>query len=124
MICKTCNSRKKLMHLDQEDGLKPHIGLFLALNGHFRVSKIFFGTCTTLRYYISRPANHDTLDIVIPNHNAQSPKLMFEQENGPSWPIVGAFIELRHFSLFVVGYHPAKNLSTKIYIIWRQYYLR
>ena len=35
-------NRQKLMHFEQENGLKPHFGPFLALNGPFSGQHIFF----------------------------------------------------------------------------------
>ena len=35
-------NRQKLMHFEQENGLKPHFGPFLALNGPFLGQHIFF----------------------------------------------------------------------------------
>ena len=35
-------NRQKLMHINQENDLKPHFGPFLALNGPFLGQHIFF----------------------------------------------------------------------------------
>ena len=35
-------NRRKLMHINQENDLKPHFGPFLALNGPFLGQHIFF----------------------------------------------------------------------------------
>ena len=35
-------NRRKLMHFEQDNGLKPHFGPFLALNGPFLGQQIFF----------------------------------------------------------------------------------
>ena len=35
-------NRQKLMHINQENDLKPHFGPFLALNGPFLAQHIFF----------------------------------------------------------------------------------
>ena len=55
-------NRQKLMHINQENGLKPHSGPFLALTGPFLGQQIFF----------QRFDHYLVLDTVIPHHNMQN----------------------------------------------------
>ena len=42
-------NRRKVMNLDQENGLKPHFGPFLALTGPILEPKDFFSSSKTIR---------------------------------------------------------------------------
>ena len=67
-------NRGKAIHSEQENGLKPHFGPFLALIGPIRgPTKIF-----------QHLKHHQVLDIITPRYDIQNrQKLMhFDQENG------------------------------------------
>ena len=103
-------NRGKAMHLEQENGLKPHFGPLVAL----------FGPILGPTKFFQHVKNHQVLDIIILNHNMQNcQKLMiFEEENGlkphfgPFLALNGPFlahqiffskIGLRHFSRLIRG---------------------
>ena len=76
-------NRGKAIHSEQENGLKPHFGPFLALIGPIRgPTKIF-----------QHLKHHQVLDIITPNHDMQDwGKVMhLEQENGLK-PHFGPFL--------------------------------
>ena len=79
------HNQQKLTHIEQENGLKPHFGPFLALIGPFLGQQIFF----------QHLDSHYVLDIFILNHNMQNrQKLMqISQEKGLS-PHFGPFLAL------------------------------
>ena len=78
-------NRQKLMHFEQDNGLKPHFGPFLALNGPFQGQQIFF----------QHFSHHQVLDLLTLDHITQNrQKLMyFEQQNGLK-PHFGPFLAL------------------------------
>ena len=43
-------NRRKLMHINQENDLKPHFGPFLALNGPFLGQHIFFQKSENVKF--------------------------------------------------------------------------
>ena len=86
-------NRQKLMHFEQENGLKPHFGLFLgqklALNGPFKGQPNFF----------QHFDHHQILDIITLYHNMQNWQKLthYEHEHGlkphfgPLWPKLSPF---------------------------------
>ena len=78
-------NRQERMNFEQENGLKPHFGRFLALIGPILGPPNFF------QYF----CQYQVLDIVIIDHNMQNrQKLMhFEQANGLK-PHFGPFLAL------------------------------
>ena len=69
-----CKIREKAIHLEQENGLKPHFGPFLAL------IRPILGPINFFQYL----KHHQVLDIITSNHDMQNRgKVMhLEQENG------------------------------------------
>ena len=79
-------SREKQMHLEHENGLKPHFSPFLALIRPILGPRNFFQPLD----------HHQVLQIITAYHNTQNrEKLMrFEQENGLK-PHFGPFLALK-----------------------------
>ena len=116
-------NRRKLMHINQGNDLKPHFGPFLALNGPFQGQQIFFRHL--VHYYL--------LDIINIQHYMQNRrKLMhINQENdikphfGPflaqNCPFLGQhifFFKNPKTSLFLVsGPLPTCQISENLYRI-------
>ena len=78
-------NRQEPMSFEQENGLKPHFGPFLALIGPILGPTKFF----------QHLKHHQVLDIITPNHDMQDQgKVMdLEQENGLK-PHFGPFLAL------------------------------
>ena len=84
------HNQQKLTHIEQENGLKPHFGPFLALIGPFLGQQIF----------IQHLDSHQILDIVILNHNMHNQQKLThtERENGlkphfgPFFALIGPFL--------------------------------
>ena len=76
-------NRGKAMHLEQENGLKPHFGPLVAL----------FGPILGPTKFFQHVKNHQVLDIITSNHDMQNRgKVMHsEQENGLK-PHFGPFL--------------------------------
>ena len=73
------------MIFEQENGLKPHFGPFLALNGPFQGQQIFF----------QHLHSHQVLDIIFLNHNMQNhQKLMQISQDKGLKPHFGPFLAL------------------------------
>ena len=77
--------REKQMHFEQQNGLKPHFGPFLAQIGPILGPTIFFQPLD----------NHQALQIISAYHNMQNLEktMHFEQENGLK-PHFGPFLAL------------------------------
>ena len=79
------HNQQKLTHIEQENGLKPHFGPFLALIGPIQgPTKIF-----------QRLKHRQVLDIITPNRDMQDrgKTIHSEQENGQI-PHFGPFLAL------------------------------
>ena len=76
---------QKLMHLEHENGLKPHFSPFLALIGPILGPTNFF----------QHFDHHQLLDIITPRHNVhnQQKLMQFEHDNGQK-PHFGPFLAL------------------------------